>query len=259
LVPREYFISTYFQAEQDAINGTEALIGEHEATLQELVESVEYEPEEDEEITAKLIKDYLKAEIKGLVQQGGAEDELTRLKAQLGAIAQSEVDIKEAKATLKELNAELDQKIEFKMYGVDDAKADLAKLLGQNRVVLASLEAEPEPIEKKLKNARAKRIKDLKDDNGLIETRLDGLDDFLKSIGGVITSEQCRELILQKHNDLVRLELGKYLNAEKREIVEGVVKLWDKYAIPANLLESQREESLRQLHALLADLDYVAQ
>src|SRR5690606_10799826 len=60
LIPREYFIETYFQTEQNAINETEKNIADKEAAVQEAVEAVEYEPEEGEEVTASTIKEYLK-------------------------------------------------------------------------------------------------------------------------------------------------------------------------------------------------------
>lgn len=257
LVPREYFIETFFSAEQDAINETEASIGVCETALQEAIEAVEYEPDEDEEVTAKLIKDSLKKQIKDLTGQGNADETVAELKASLAAIRKCEDDIKAAKAKLKQLLADLDRKIEFKMYGVDDAKEEVTILLNQNRILLANLEAQPEPNEKKQKNARAKRINDLKADNVKIESKLDGLDDFLASIGGVITPEECKELILQKHNKLVRQELGKYLNAEKRRVVSGIEKLWDKYAIPAETLETERAKSLDKLNGFLTELKYL--
>lgn len=60
LIPREYFIETYFQGEQNAINENEKNIADKEAALQEAVEAVEYEAEEGEEVTASTIKEYLK-------------------------------------------------------------------------------------------------------------------------------------------------------------------------------------------------------
>ena len=77
LVPREYFIETYFQAELDAIDATESLIAEHESALQEAIEAVEFkaedaedeaeEPEEAGEVSAKMVKDYLADQIKNLL------------------------------------------------------------------------------------------------------------------------------------------------------------------------------------------------
>lgn len=257
LVPREYFIETYFQAEEQAIQATENLIAEKESSLQETIEAVEYEAEEDEEITAKVIKDYLTAQIKTLAEQEGGEAEHLALKELLDTIKSQESEIKEAKNKLKEQKADLEKKIEFKMYGVDDEKAELSNLLEQNRKRLAELEAQGEPADKKAKTAHVKTIKSLKADNAKIEARLNGLDDFLSSIGGVITSEECKQLILQKHNQLVQHELAKYLNSEKRKLIVGIENLWDKYAVSANLSEQKRADTLNTLKLTLTELDYL--
>lgn len=90
-----------------------------------------------------------------------------------------------------------------------------------------------------------------------IETKLNGLDNFLVKIGGIITEEECKQLILQKHNNLVRQELGKYLNAEKRRLIGGIEKLWDKYAVPANYLENKRAVTLDKLNGFLTELNYL--
>ncbi|HEV7646104.1 MAG TPA: N-6 DNA methylase [Pyrinomonadaceae bacterium] len=257
LVPREYYIETYFQAEQAVIEATENTISEKEADLQEAIEAIEYDPEEGEEITAKLIKDYLANQIKALAQQKDAEDVRKSLKDSLDGIKKIENEIKAGKNHLKELQADLEKKIEFKMYGVDDEKEDLNNLLNQNRKRLVELEKQPEPADKKQKTARVKTIKGLKEDNQKIEAKITGLDDFLAGIGGVITAEECKTLILQKHHNFVRLELGKYLNAEKRRVIAGLEKLWDKYAVPAETLERGRAMALKKLHEFFTELNYL--
>ena len=119
------------------------------------------------------------------------------------------------------------------------------------------MEREGEPTDKKLKGQYKKTVKNLKEDNDKIKERMDGLDGFLESIGGVITTEECKTLILQKHNSLVQQELMKYLNAEKRRLIAGIEKLWDKYAVPSQQLEIQRQGSLDKLNVFLKELDYL--
>ena len=59
-------------------------IAEKESALQEMIEAVEYESEdEDEEITSKLIKDYLTEQIKTMEQMEDAEKEIAALKESL--------------------------------------------------------------------------------------------------------------------------------------------------------------------------------
>lgn len=267
LVPREYFIETFFQAGQNAINETENLIAELETQLQEAIEAVEYNTETDEdeetenaeesdEVTPKIIKDYLAEQIKNLLPLENA-DGIFQLKAALANVKRIENDIKQTKNKLKELLADLDEKIEFKMFGTDDKKEELNNLLKQNRKFLAETNAIEESEKAALKRNRTKLINDLQADIEKLETRINGLDDFLVSIGGVITAEECKELILQKHNHLVRLELGKYLNHEKRLLIGGIEKLWDKYAVPADFLERERAATLDKLNGFLTELNYL--
>ena len=257
IVPKEYFIETYFKAEQQDILQIENLINEKEAALQEVLKTVEYEAEEDEEITARLIKDYLNAQVKSLSEQEGAEQEAAALKETLKGIKDIESVVKEAKTKLKAQQVDLEKKIKFKMYGVDDEKEELKNLLAHNQKRLAEMEAAGEPADKKQKAAYNKTLKSLAADNSKIEERIAGLDAFLEGIGGVITTEECKTLILQKHNNLIQQELMKYLNAEKRKLIADIEKLWDKYAVPSQQLESQRQGSLDKLNTFLTELDYL--
>ena len=264
LVPKEYYIETYFKAEQTAIQEAENLIGEKESALQEAIEAVEYEPEETEEgkepeeATAKVIKDYLAAQIKDLKTQAGAEKELKELTETLEGIKTIEKEIKEAKDKVKELQADLERKIEYKMYGVDEAKEEIENLLVHTLKRLAELMEHGEPAASKEKTAYNKTSKALQADSLKMEEKLKGLDSFLESIGGIITPEECKTLILQKHNSLVQQELLKYLNAEKRVLIAGIEKLWDKYKITSQDLENKRQDSLTKLNQFLTDLKYLS-
>ena len=84
-----------------------------------------------------------------------------------------------------------------------------------------------------------------------------GLEAFLASIGGIITDEEAKTLILQKHNNLVQQELLKYLNAEKRKLIAGIEKLWEKYAVSSQKLELDRIDTLNELNGFLTELNYL--
>lgn len=266
LIPKEYFIETYFKAEQEEIQQTENLISEKESDLQEFIESVEYEPEENEDsggessesvITPKIIKDYLKDQLKSLSEQADAEKERAEVEKLLEKIKTIEAEKKEANNNLNELEYWLGKKIEFKMYGIDGEKEELVNYLMQNKKRIQELESAGEPKEKKQKNAYKKALKLLNEDNAEIEKQLAGLDDYLTSIGGVITPEECKTLILQKHNNLIQQELMKYLNAEKRKLIAGIEKLWDKYAVPSQTLETESQQTLNKLNSFLTELKYL--
>lgn len=267
LVPVEYFIETYFKAEQKAILDSENLISEKESALQEAFEAVEYEPDPEDageegkepvEVTPKVIKDYLASQIRDLKKQTGAEKELKELTDTLEGIKTIEAGIKEAKDKVKALQSDLEKKIELKMYGVEDEKEELNNLLIHTLKRLADFMRQGEPEAAKEKPAYNKTLKALKADSLKMEEKLKGLDAFLASIGGIITPEECKTLILQKHNSLVQQELLKYLNAEKRTLVAGIEKLWDKYKVTSQQLENKRKDSLDKLNKFLTELKYLS-
>ncbi len=55
---------------------------------------------------------------------------------------------------------------------------------------------------------------------------------------------------------IIDTELERYLNAEKRALIQGVEKLWDKYAVSFRELEKQRNETLKTLDGFLEKLGY---
>lgn len=265
LVPQKYFIETYFKDEQKTILKTEAKISEKETALQEAIEAVEYEAEEGEEITAKQIKTYLKQSIDDLQPSDNnkpelatAIQEITALIEQLSSITSLENQIKEAKEQLKEKQNDLKKKVEFKMYGVEEEKEELNQLLTLNSQKLEIMkEKSKKATDKKEQRKLEKDILALEQDNKRIAENKNGLDNFLKSIGGIMTTEECKILVLQKHNDLVQGELLKYLNAEKRKLTAGIEKLWDKYAVHSQAMETERQNTLKKLNEFLNQLNYL--
>jgi len=90
-----------------------------------------------------------------------------------------------------------------------------------------------------------------------LQARIAKTDTLLITIGGQLTAEEARGLILKKLYDLAHNELNRYLNAEKRGLFAVVEKLWDKYAVSSRELEEQRAETLRTLDGFLRDLGYL--
>lgn len=248
LIPREYFIETYFQAEQTAINENEKNIANKEAALQEAVEAVEYEPEEGEEVTASTIKDYLKK----ITDENPEAEEAKTLKA----IKDIEKEIKDLKKELADKLLDLGRKINIKCYGIEDEKEELRGMLKGKQDELGQLQCNL-PTEKKELTKRKTAIKKCTETITKIQERMAGLEGFLTSIGGIITDEEAKTLILQKHNNLVQQELLKYLNAEKRKLIAGIEKLWDKYAVSSQALENERTDTLNELNGFLTELKYL--
>jgi len=93
----------------------------------------------------------------------------------------------------------------------------------------------------------------------VLEERLAKTDAILTAIGGRLTEEDARRLILKKLYDLVEAELNRYLNAEKRALVRIVENFWDKYAVSSRQLEAERSETLKTLDGFLQGLGYLGE
>jgi type I restriction enzyme M protein len=254
LIPDDYLIAEFFQSEADEIETLDGQISEAQSELAEAVETAQevaaYEPDEDEKVSAAVIKKALKALIDDLKGSTGdsAQKELANLQVQDGAIKTIEKRIKDSKATLKTKTDELELKLQLKRLGSDDFKAESQELIRQ---VVAQL-AKPNSGNKSDK----KKIAALNKDKAVLESRLAKTDGILAAIGDQLTVEESRGLILKKLYDIAHHELNRYLNAEKRGLVQVVENLWDKYAVSSSELESERTETLKELDGFLKGLGY---
>ena len=123
LIPDHYLIRAFFQAEADEIESLEASIGQAQGELAEALESAQevaaYEPDEDEKVTATVLKKALQSLINDLKASPGesATKELQHLREQDNILKDIETRIKRARATLKDKSAELKLKLQFKRVG----------------------------------------------------------------------------------------------------------------------------------------------
>jgi type I restriction enzyme M protein len=99
--------------------------------------------------------------------------------------------------------------------------------------------------EKALKEMR----KTLKDKEKEIEDRIKGKREDL-------TVEEAKELLLEKFYMQIKKQLVKYLNTEKKVLVNIFEQLWDKYRVPLVLLKEERDEEVRELDVFLTTLRY---
>ncbi len=254
LIPDAYLIAAFFQTEADAIEVLEAEIGETQSELTDVVEGAQevaaYEPEEDETVTAAVIKKALKALIDDLRGSTGdsAQKELMALQAQEKAIAALEKHIKESKSELKTLTDELEHRLQLKRLGGEEFKAESKKLLLQVEARLAGLNGD--------NKEEKKTITALQKDRAALQKRMAKTDALVGSIGGQLTEAEAKALILSKLYDLANQVLGRYLNAEKRVLIQLVENLWDKYAVSSRILEGRRTETLNVLDGFLGKLGY---
>ncbi len=255
LIPDSYLIAAYFQKEADGLALLEAKLSEAQGELAEAVEAaqeaVAYEADEDETVNAATIKKALKEALDDLAGSQGASatKEREALQAHDKAIATLEKTIKEVKATLKVLGDELDFKILLKRQGADEVKAESQQLLATIKAQLATLN--------EAKKDEKKQITALRKDQAALTARIQRADQVLADMGGQLTDEQAKTLILKKLHDLATTELHRYLNAEKRQLIAALENLWAKYAVSSRTLEAERSKTLQTLDAFMDGLGYL--
>ena len=256
LIPDDYLIAEYFQADADAIEALEAIIAGAQSELAEAVETAQevsgYEPDEDKKVSAAAIKKVLKALIDDLKDSAGdsAKMELKNFMDQDKAIKVIEKRIKDTKAMLRERAAELAFKLELKRLGEDDFKAETRSLIAHADARLAG--SDPK------KKADKKTVAALDKDREVLNAQLTQVEKVLKVTGGQISEVDSRRLILKKIYDIARTELDRYLNAEKRLLVRVVENLWEKYAVSADKLENDRANMRAKIDDFLSRLGYLA-
>ncbi len=254
LIPDEYLIAAFFQSDADAIEELETRINELQTELAEAVETAQevaaYEPNEDEKITATVIKKALKALIDDLKDSAGASAHRERddLKAQDAAIKKIENQIRVSRALSKNKTTELELKIQLKRLGGEGFKAESRELIQQVESQLAKLD----PLDKTDK----KKINVLNKDKATLEERIAKTDVILEAINGQLTNDEAKHLILKKLYDIASAELERYLNAEMRDLVSGVENLWGKYAVSSQDMERSRLATVDRLDGFLKGLGY---
>ena len=256
LIPNEYLIAAFFQSDADAIEEMEARIGELQSELAGAVETAQevaaHEPDEDEKVTAAVIKKALKALIDDLRDSAGAsaKRDLDRLKARDAIIKKIEKKIGSSKSALKDKNSGLKLKIQLKRLGGEGFKAENRELNQQVKAQLARLD----PGNKTDK----KKINALNRDKAALEERIAKIDTVLETINGRLTDDEAKHLILKKLYDIASTELERYLNTEMRHLVSGVENLWNKYAVSSQIIERKRQDTLGELHEVFKGLGFMA-
>ena len=254
LIPDQYLVDAFFRPEADVIDALEASIGEAQGELAEAVDAAQevaaYEPEEDETVSAPVIKKALKALIDDLIGTTGtsAEKERKALEAQQDAIIAIEKRIKDGKSKMKALTDELEHKLELKRVGGDDFTAETKELMVQVDAQLAVLDEN--------KKSEKRKVTVLNKDRKALQARLDKVDATLAGIGGVLTEEEAKTLVLKKLYDVASRELNRYLSAEERVATQAAENLWKKYALSGKWLEEQRVVALGALNDFLSGLGY---
>lgn len=255
LIPDEYLIAAFFATEVATIEALESKLSAAQGELAEAVETgqevASHEPEEGENVTAAVIKKALKDLIDDMKDALGnsAAHERQQYQTAHDAITKIEGRIKKLKDTLRQERDELALKLRLKRVGSEEATTETQALIAQVDEQLATLD----PNQK----ADKRKITALTKDKTALEARLARLDTLIETIGGQLTEDEAKGLILQKLYDWVKEQLTRYLNAQKRALVARVENLWDKYAVSSQQLEAERETTLDTLNEYLAKLGYL--
>lgn len=266
LIPEQLVIDRFFPTERDAVATQEQLIGEAEAAVAEAVENaqtvLEYEPEEDEVVTAALMRTELNNTI------GDEESaELQVFRNALDTLKTAEAMLKGHKEKYRHLSEELALKVEFKLFGLDDKLEEPATLLATAEAELAAAggpvtttptrRAQGQPKLTASEKSELKRRRALTADVTTLKATIEYYDALVTEIGGVMTIEETRELILQKHHDLVAGSLQRYVQAEERALFGIFENLFAKYSTSSKTMEDARKATLTKFQEYLSKLGYV--
>ena len=265
LIPEQMIIDRFFSAERDALAAREQSIAEAEAAVAEVMENaqtiLEYEADEEETITAALMRTELTNEI------GDDESEKTKaFRDALAALKTAEATLKEHKEAHKRLTEELALKVEFKLFGIEDKLDERTTLLATAETELAAAGGPPpatsarrtkgQPKATEAGKAELKKRKALTEDVATLTATIARFHALVQEIGGVVTTEEARELILQKHHDLVAGCLQRYVQAEERALFGIFENLFTKYSTSSKTMEGARQTTLGELQGFLSKLGY---
>lgn len=81
-------------------------------------------------------------------------------------------------------------------------------------------------------------------------------DELVEAAREKITKEEAKELILERLYRLLVQKYSDYLRQYQRTFIAAVENLWDKYAVTAKQILTQRDNAARKLNAFLEELGY---
>ncbi|WP_091516946.1 type I restriction-modification system subunit M [Flexibacter flexilis] len=246
LVPDQLIIQTYFAHKIAEIEQLEIQINETESLLAELMESIDFETEEDEKVSVKTLTDYLKSEISQYNQRSDAESRqmVLKLKKQENDLKSADNLLKVSKKLLKEKQISLEDLVDAKKYGREDLiqKYQDQIILLEAEKAAADKESDKAKLDKQIEHYKAKQL------------QVQGL---VAQAEQVISQAEAQTLILEKYHGMVLQQLERYLRAEQRKLAALTENLWDKYRISRATLQADRAATLAQLDAFLQALGYI--
>jgi len=157
-------------------------------------------------------------------------------------------------------------KVEFKLFGIEHKLEERTNLLAMAETELTAAGGPPptvpvrrakgQPKVTEAEKAKLKKRKALAEDVATLKANIASFYALIQEIGGVITTEEARELIFQKHHDLVASCLQRYVQAEEQALFDIFENLFVKYSSSAQTLEDARQSTLDELQGFLSKLGY---
>lgn len=175
----------------------------------------------------------------------------------IDAIDELESKVAEVEGEINELLDEVDyEEDENEDKSIKSVKAylkDTIKDLRGNWQEHAMKEAyKLELLLKKIED-KEKELKKLKRELKSKEKELDSkVNDKLKELN----EGEVKALLLERFYDLIKKQLERYLNAEKRELIKVFERLYDKYSVSLEQLKRERDEDVNKLDEYLIKLGY---
>jgi type I restriction enzyme M protein len=218
LIPDEYIRNEFFAGELKAIEQQDERIVEIESELAAMLEDIELESEEEAEEPEKAPK--------------ACKDFLKSQITDLLRIPSGE------RWTAKKIKALIDEQ---KAFDGTPLTASTHKDVAGCWDVLDKIEATEKEIRQAKKDTKA-LSKKLEDDVGTKRQEF--------------SQEEACPLILQTLFDQIDGELDRYLNAERKKVVQVFETIWDKYQQSLEEIEQDLQYSTRALNKFLTALDY---
>ena len=81
-------------------------------------------------------------------------------------------------------------------------------------------------------------------------------DGALQTQRKALTEEQTIELTLKKFSDLISQELHRYLATQRKQVIQDLEYLWDKYAVSLETIEQDLEKAETKLNGFLSQLGF---
>lgn len=104
------------------------------------------------------------------------------------------------------------------------------------------------------------RHKVLEDEVKALKATIKGIeskrDDLVESARAKISTEQAREVILERLKQTLLNTYQAYFRADQRNCIKAIENLWNKYAVTAKTIEAERDAASAQLQEFMVELGY---